>query len=400
MSKIARKKILFLMPFLGCGGVETTLFSLLDAIDREKYDITLLLLQKKGAFLDRVPPDVHIKEIFLPQREHGVFYGKKTGLLNLIKKGELLKIPQYLLYNARNSITEDRTANAAYFERICDSIPPLKEEYDLAIDYFGYATFTTFYLAEKITAKKKATWLHSIFSRFSPQAFGKWYEKMDIIFSVSVMVGEDFRKLFPSLTTVQPFYNIITPNKIRELSFQGPGFEDDFTGIRILTVGRICHEKGMDLAVEAYKLLRAQGYPVRWYLMGGGSRQERERVFSALTTREEKENFIYLGVCNNPYTFMRQCDIYVQSSRYEGYCTTTNEARILRRPIVMTNVSGAHEQLINGKTGYIVGQTAEEIAEAVTILLKHPEKREAFTRALADLDCDTRSELQKLYALL
>ena len=111
-------------------------------------------------------------------------------------------------------------------------------------------------------------------------------------------------------------------------------------------------------------------------------------------------NFVFLGIKDNPYVYMRQCDIYVQPSRFEGYCTTTNEARILGCPIVTTDVSGAREQIQDGKTGLIVESTVEGIYKGVKELLDNPELRKDFTENLKFIDCDTRKEVKKIYRLL
>lgn len=397
---MGKKKILFIMPYLGCGGVESTLFSLLENINRNKFEITLLLLEKKGAFVDRIPRDIRIEYIELPEREWGIFYGKKKVLMEYIRSGMLWKIPAFLLYNRGFSLTEDRTDNAAYFDRIADSIPELPEHYDLAVDYFGYSTFTTFYLAEKVRANVKVSWLHSIMSRFYPNAFLKWYEKMNMIFAVSQKIKEDFEGIFPSIHTVSLFYNLINPESIRERAKAPGGFSDDYEGVRILTVGRICHEKGPDLAVKAYKKLIEQGYAIRWYMIGGGSQEDIKQVRSLLESKEEQENFVFLGLQNNPYSYMKQCDIYVQPSRYEGYCTTTNEARIIGAPIVMTDVSGAREQIEDGANGFIVPPNVKELYGAVKKLIDQPELQKQFRENLKKLDCDTRREVQKLERLV
>lgn len=400
MQETKKKKILFVMPSLGCGGVESTLFSLFDVIDKEKYDITLLLLEKKGEFLERIPKKIKIREIEIPEKEKGIFFGKKRILFEYIKRGKIWKIPSFLIYNRKYSISEDRTKTAEYLKRISDTVKPLEEHYDLAIDYFGYATFTTFYLAEKVCAKVKVSWLHSILSRFEPGVFEVWYEKMNVIFACSQMVQKDFENIFPAIGCVQPFYNIIFPDRIRELSFQEGGFNDEFQGVRILTVGRICYEKGMDMAVEVYRKLIAEGYSVRWYLAGNGSKEECNKIDSLLKTEQEKRNFIFLGVQKNPYVYMRQCDIYVQPSRFEGYCTTTNEARIIGCPIVMTDVSGAREQLVDGESGFVVESDVESIYHAVKELIEKTEIRGRFVENLRKIDCDTRKEIYKIYDLL
>lgn len=397
----SKKKILFLMPFLGCGGVETTLFSLLSVIDREKYDITLLLLEKKGAFLDRIPSDITIKEIDIPEKERGVFFGKKKQIADYLFTGRFIKAVKAVSYNFKNSLTEDRKKNAIYFKRIADTIPALEEEYDLAIDYFGYATFTTFYIAEKVNAKVKVSWLHSILSRFSPQDFSEWYKKMDGIFACSEMVKADFELIFPDIKNVCVFYNIIDPNRILNMSNDDKvTFADGFAGIRILTVGRLCEEKGTDIAIEAYKRLLSQKYNIKWYFIGDGSNEYKSFLKGMLTTREEKENVVFLGIQDNPYSFMKQCDIYVQPSRFEGYCTTINEARIINCPIVMTDVSGAREQVSSGTNGIIVNKNAEDLVNAVGMLIENPEQRLSFRKELSRMDFDTRKEILKLYSMI
>jgi len=394
-----KSKVLIIMPYLECGGVESTLLSLLGVLDAKRVEITLLLLEERGTFIEKVPSHIQIKTINIPEKEQGIFMGKKKMLLSYLKSGKIWKIPKFILYNYNKKLSEDRASNAKYFHQISASIPLLEEEYDLAIDYFGYATFTTFYLAEKVKAKKKVTWLHSIFSRFQPQAFEEWYKKMDVIFACSQMVKKDFESIFPTIQTVKVFYNIINPQLIRKKADFSGGFEDQFSGIRILTVGRICHEKGIDIAAQAYNLLKNAGYNIRWYIMGNGSDIEKENVIKKVNPLN-RADFIFLGIKENPYVYMKQCDIYVQPSRFEGYCTTTNEARILGCPIVMTDVSGAEEQLENGKTGLIVEKESSAIYDAVKQFIEYPDFRKKVKENLKSIESDTRQEVRKIYELL
>ena len=97
---------------------------------------------------------------------------------------------------------------------------------------------------------------------------------------------------------------------------------------------------------------------------------------------------------------MADCDIYVQPSRFEGYCTTINEARILGCPIVATDVFGVDEQLSNLKTGMIVPVGEEGVYQGVRKLLDEPGVCESFRKNLSVLRVDTVSELNKLYALM
>lgn len=69
---------------------------------------------------------------------------------------------------------------------------------------------------------------------------------------------------------------------------------------------------------------------------------------------------------------MSKCDLYVQPSYYEAYCTTTNEARILSKIVVATDVGGMREQIINGETGFIVDINVESIYEKIKELIDNP----------------------------
>lgn len=392
-----KKKILFLMPSFGHGGVESTLISLLNVMDRKKYDITLMMLNGSGNFFNRISKDIKICTMQIPEKEKGVFLGKKKMALKYLKNFQLIKLSKFIIYNRNVSLTENRTRNYEYFKRISKEIPTVEEEFDLAIDYFGYATFTTFYLSEKINAKKKISWLHSIMSRFEPFAFKEVYEKLDRIYACSEMVKKDFNAIFPTINTVEVFYNIINPFEIREKAQMQGGFDDNYDGMRILTVARICHEKGIDIAARTFNLLRKNGYNVRWYIIGAGEIEEKNKICEIIDNRDD---FIFLGLQSNPYNYMKQCDIYVQPSRFEGYCTTTNEARIIGCPIVMTNVSGASEQIDNGKNGYIVDSDEVSLYNAIKDLLDSEELINQFKKNLKKLDCDTRDEVEKLNMFL
>lgn len=394
-----KKRILFILPYLECGGVESTFISLLNAIDRAKYECTLLLLQNKGEFKNRIPNDVTIKFIKIPDSEIGIFFGKKDYFKKILHSGKLWRIPSFLKHNSQYSITENRENNAKYFDSINSSIPKMNDEYDLAVDYFGYASFTTFYIAEKVNAKVKVSWLHSILSRFEPYAFCKWYREIDHFFAVSEMVKKDFQSMFPEFNNVSVFRNIIDPEVIRSKANQGVGFDDGFSGTRILTVGRICEEKGQDLAVEALHRLLTDNYDVKWYFIGNGS-SELINTLKESIPDAERDRICFLGTKNNPYTYMKQCDIYVQPSRFEGYCTTTNEARILGCPVVTTDVSGAKEQFVTEETGLIVESSSNGLYTGVKRMMNDSCLKEQFKRNLNKCDFTTSSEVQELYSYL
>ena len=146
--------------------------------------------------------------------------------------------------------------------------------------------------------------------------------------------------------------NIISKDLVCNMANEEINFDDKFDGIKIVTVGRLSKEKGQDLAINAlYKLIN-DGYKVRWYCVGeGNARGEYEKL---IKEKNLENNFILLGANPNPYPYIKKSDIYVQTSRHEGYCLTLAEAKCLCKPIVTTNFIGAYEQIEDEINGFIV----------------------------------------------
>lgn len=85
-----------------------------------------------------------------------------------------------------------------------------------------------------------------------------------------------------------------------------------------------------------------------------------------------QKDFILLGVQANPYPYMKAGDIYVQTSRFEGYCLTLTEARILNRPCVATNFDVVYDQMVQSENGLVVEMTPEAVAEGILRLMRDP----------------------------
>lgn len=394
-----KKKILIVMPYLLCGGVEKSLFSFLESLDRDLFSIELKLVEMRGDLLAQVPDWVSVSQIQLPVLLQGVFEGRKRVVVRNLKNKKVLCALNQLVRGDRFLLTEDREANLAYFETISDRIPACTGEYDVAIDYFGYVSFTTFYVAEKVTAKVKLSWMHSILGQLNPIPFTKYYQKFDRLFAVSESVKADILDVIPQLEgKVEVFYNLIHSQKIHQLADLESGFDDAFDGLRILTVARLSPEKGIDLAIEVMARLKEKQLPVKWYVVGDGA--ERDTLQRQIADCGLKDDFFLLGMKSNPYPFMKQCNLYVQPSRFEGYCTTTIEAKIFCRPVVATDVSGMREQFEDGVTGLICPTNADGIERSLEALIGSPALRDKLASNLSYCDFSFEKELQKFYQFL
>ena len=167
--------------------------------------------------------------------------------------------------------------------------------------------------------------------------------------------------------------------------------------MRILTVGRLTHEKGQELCIEALKKLKDKGYKVKWYCVGNGA--SRKKYEELVINNNLIEDFIFLGSKTNPYSFMKQCDIYVQPSLHEGYCITLAEAKCFGKPIVTTNFTGAKEQIINRDTGIIVECNSDDLYKAIKEVIDNVELRNRISTNVTKTLTDTSSEINKFFKL-
>lgn len=346
-----KKKIIFMCINMNIGGTEKALLNMISEISLKEYEVTILMLEKYGGFLGDIPKGVKVrylkdyKEIKPLLNNQPLHVSKKllceckviqslsTFGLNLIGKiiGERSLYYKYLL---RNSIET--------------------EVYDIAVAYAGPMEFITYYVLKKINANKKVQWIHFDVSKigFNSKFSREYYEKFDKVFVVSDEGKNKLLEKVPQLNNVEVKYNVIPIKQIKKLANEGTGFNDNFDGKRILTVGRLAKEKGQDLTIEVMKMLKEEGKNIRWYCIGDGVAK---KEYEDLVKRYDLEDdYIFLGAKANPYTYMKECDIYVQPSRHEGFCITLAEVKCFNKNIITTDFVGAKEQLKNYEKQFIV----------------------------------------------
>ncbi|GAE44191.1 glycosyltransferase [Mesobacillus boroniphilus] len=376
------KKILFMLSSMNIGGVEKSFLSLLSTLDKEKFDVTLLLLEKKGEFLSFLPDWIKVKEAsWFGAVKPVILQPPKKTVHEYFVKGEYQRIPGFITTYFISKKLDDRYL---YYKHVLKNIPPESTKYDLAIAIRDLLTLLIIIFLTKSKQEKKISWIH--FDVSNHKINKNLYERLYRKFHELVVVSEEARKqlvrLIPSAegkTRIVP--NIIDDELIIEMSKEAITFDPNYKGLKILTVGRLSEEKGQDLAVRVLSKLRENGYNVRWYCIGEG--KYRDNLESLIKEFGVEENFILLGSKNNPYPYMAQADIYVQTSRHEGFCLTLAEAKCLSKPIVTTNFIGAIEQIIDGENGYIVNVHEDEIYSKVKLLLENKEIRDYLSDVLS-----------------
>ena len=136
----------------------------------------------------------------------------------------------------------------------------------------------------------------------------------------------------------------------------------------------------------------------KWFVLGSG---ELEAELKAMIKAEGVEdNFILLGTRENPYAYIKNCDLFVQPSRYEGKSVVIDETKILKKPIVVTNYPTVKDQIMDGKEGMIVDMTPEGIADGIIKMAGSEELRMEYVNFLSSQEYGNQKEIDKYLELI
>ena len=378
-----KKKLLFVINTLGCGGAERAMLNLFDALDSQKYEISLFVLTGQGELSHALPK--HVRLLNRDYKDVSVLTdeGRKLLIRSVLragsKKGLFLRRASYLLKNFRDM----RRRGKILPDKLCwrvlsDGAPLIRREYDLAVAYLeGGATY---YVAEHVKARKKAAFVHIDYGKagYTRKLDRDCYQKFDRIFTVSDEVRAHFLEVYPEHEKkVLVFHNLINQERIRQMAEQGSGFDDEFQGYRILTVGRLTQQKRYDIAIQAMALLKEKcSVPVRWYVLGEG--ELRESLRQQIKDAGVEQEFIFLGVKENPFPYYKNCDLYVHATGFEGKSIAIQEAQTLGKPILATDCSGNREQIVHDVDGRMCPLDPKCVSEEIFWMIAHPEKCKAY----------------------
>lgn len=352
---------------MGCGGAEKSLLSLLSLIDYQKYDITLLMFRRGGMF-EPLLSAVRIHDALDYMSFCAQPAGKQLLSFDLRRLTARLRTSIFLRQNTRKG--HPLHDAQAYWKYASTAFDPLPECYDIAIAW-GQGTPTHF-VAEKVTAQRKFAWVNADYANVGHDKefdypFYAVYEK---IVCVSDQLRLMLKKVFPEFAgKIMTILDINNPEMIMDMSHQSCTLPDR-NGLTLVTVGRLVPQKGYDIATKSASLLKSRGMQFHWYVVGDGNRQPIEEDIERYGI---SDCFTLLGAKENPYPYMKAADIYVQTSRYEGYCLTLAEARMLNVPCVTTNFDVVYAQMVDGENGLVVDMTPEAVADGIARLASDTE---------------------------
>lgn len=392
-----KTKLLFIMNNLNCGGAEKSLLSLLQTVDYSSYDVDLYLFKHEGIFLNQLPAQVKVLDE--PPLYRYFDMSMKNAVLDCLRKGRVVLalsriLAGYIFYTEKNPARREQRV-WKYLSRALSVIPA---SYDAAI---GYLEKNPVYFGiEKVRAAKKLGYIHNDYDKLQmdPGLDMKYFKQLDHLVTVSDKCGEVLERRFPQFKSkVEVIHNIVSPALIRQMAEESTEvFQQSST--TIVSVGRLNHQKGFEMAIEACKSLIDRGYDIKWYVIGEG--EDRTKLEQLIEQKQLQYDFYLIGLKENPYPYIREADIYVQPSRFEGKSIAIDEAKILNKPIVVTNFSTAKDQIVHMHNGIIVDMNAAALAEGIMQVMENDQLRSALVEQLAKEDLGNESEIEKLYALI
>ena len=382
-------KIAIIREILGNGGVSIALLEFLKNISDYNCEITLYLKDYDKSRIDAIPSGIIHKPWPIKMNFKQAFHnGGIKSVMDLFYHRLLAK---YLFWNYPK-----QTICGA---RCYDTIPG---QYDCVIGYHMTENDVSVVSLEKTNANRKVLWLHGkkTFLDKNMGLFSRLYSKADQIVTVSKDTEDRFIKLFPELkqktTTIHNFYDFkAIYQKADEII---DSIKDNDNEIVIVSTGRLSKEKGFDRVPTVTKRLIDDGYNIKWYIAGDGD--QKESIASAIKELGLEDHVIMTGFITNPYPYVKQCDIYVQPSYTEGFCTSTMEAKILKRPVVTTDVPGMNEQFTNEYDGLIVESSVDGLYTGIKRMIDDSQLYDSIIQHLNEEEFSNDEEVRKALAVI
>lgn len=396
-----KKSILILSHALELGGAERSLIGLLDALDPEKWDIDLFLLRHEGELMGTIPEHVHL----LPQVPAYTVLARP--MKDTLKEGHFLLTGARIaakiaakLYNKKQGYADSDVELEYSHKFTCPLMPAIQpeKEYDLAISFLT----PHYFVAKKVRAKKKIAWIHTDYSKIQVNISSEtaMWDAYDHIASISDAVTESFLKAFPGLQDKIILIENILPERVVKKQAEALLAEPELSskGTRLLSIGRYCDAKNFDNVPDICSRLVQAGLNVYWYIIGFGP--DEQLIRQKIAEAGMQERVILLGKKENPYPYIKACDLYVQPSRYEGKCVTVREAQMLCKPVVITRYATSASQLGDGVDGVIVPMDNAGCAAGIAALLNDPERMTRLSETCTGRDYSNAQEVKKLYEIV
>ncbi len=343
-------KVLFRHRSMEMGGVEKVMLSLLNNLDREKFELTVCLNINQGELRDEFPE--HVRKVSLTP-------GKED-----LSKNRILQKIQLVRRNLRLRHIQKQPA-------VADLL--LGEQYDIEIGM----TYGDFPAVLNSTNKnsKKVGWFHSEINlpKLQPLVPGilKNFPEFDQMIYCSQKIKDMMHQYYPDLhyPPEEVIINAIPVKEIRKKADEpiaalpeGPVF---------VSIGRLHSRKGYHKLIEAHTKLIREGFHHSVIVVGDG--EEFRNLQQQIADNQVEDTFILAGNKMNPYPYVKNADYFILPSESEAWPLVIAEALILQKPVIATRTGDIPAMIDHGKTGYLISYETDEMYASMKKFLMEPE---------------------------
>lgn len=397
------KCLLFIMDTFPLGGISKSLLALFNEIENE-YEIDFLLMKKEGLFVPLIPKSVNVlTDVLEPEF-------RNPHPRKIFKCFKSLTFKRWLSWCGFSMCCTISKLTGGLGKMVCTMDEyigkhshSINKHYDAAIAYQGGRCI--YYLVENVDADVKIGYVHSNYSinetdyMLKPSDC-KYYPKLDAIVTISQVCLLSLRKEFPKLKEqCHVVENICSPNMIHLMADKGETYRDDFNGIRLSSMGRFdIQVKGIDIAIEACKILKSKGISFKWYWLGDGN--QRKKVEDLVREFGVQDVFILLGAKVNPYHYIKDSDIYVQPSRIEGKSVALDEVKALAKPIVVTKFDSVYDQFTDKRNALICEINAAAVANSIIDIIENEILAKSLVENLQHEEVGNENQIEVFKSLL
>lgn len=325
--------ILFILPDMEMGGAERIVTILANHLPRNKFIPKIMLLRKQGAYLEFLQEDIEVIDLKTPRIRHSI-----KPILQEIRRQK----PD-IVFSGFGEVN-------AYLSLFIKLFPRIK------------------FIARETNVVSKHV------SRKEIKAFYKFYNNYHKIICQSDDMQDDLIQSF----NIKPDRLIKINNpvdfefideKLKEAA-DVKLFDNDFKNV--VAIGNLSQRKGFDNLLKVFSHLKSE--PVKLHILGDGRDAD---VLHRLKKDLNLEHVEFLGRKKNPYIYLKQADLFVLSSRYEGFPNVLLEAGACGTYAISNHCPGGIleiiEQGINGEIGNI--EDHEEFSKKITKALKTQHNR-------------------------
>lgn len=380
------KKILFITQNMKMNGANKSLINLLNVIDKEKYEIDLFAFTHDGILSECIPNGVRLIE----EEKYMRYFA--NSMSDIFKSANLIGKIIRCLSAFEKKITGCPTDPYTKFI-LWKLSSKIKNEYDVAIAWNEGACHK--FLVEKVKAKVKIGWCH-IDDEAWPHHYKlqkKYFPKLDYICTVSKRCKTALLNRYNIPENKIKIIRNIMPIQLMQNAAQLPFDLFDFNQINILTITRNESIKNNSDAIDAAKKLHEKGLNIHWWILGSGFLDEQYDM--------KNEYLTFLRPVKNPYVYLKNCDIYVQTSYPgEAWGMGINEAKIFKKPIVVSKTEVFKEQIIDNETGLVYNHTVDDLTEKIMFLIDNKCLIDNIKNNLEAEDWSNINDLKILYSLI